>query len=88
LPEGFRLGVLSRQKGAVKLHTVLDYDGLLPVFVKLTDAKTHEIKVPKEMSFPKGSVVAADLQKRVFNSCLMTSCSKINVFKFLTNNKK
>ena len=48
------------QKGAVKLHTVLDYDGLLPVFVKLTDAKTHEIKVAKEMSFPKGSVVVVD----------------------------
>jgi len=48
------------QKGAVKLHTVLDYDGLLPVFIKLTDAKTHEINVAKEMSFPKGSVVVAD----------------------------
>lgn len=48
------------QKGAVKLHTVLDYDGLLPVFIKLTDAKTHEIKVAKEMSFPKGSVVVVD----------------------------
>ena len=48
------------QKGAVKLHTVLDYDGLLPVFVKLTDAKTHEIKAAKEMSFPKGSVVVVD----------------------------
>lgn len=48
------------QKGAVKLHTVLDYDGLLPVFVKLTDAKTHEIKVAREMSFPKGNVVVID----------------------------
>ena len=48
------------QKGAVKLHTVLDYDGLLPVFVKLTDAKTQEITVAKEMSFPKGSVVVVD----------------------------
>jgi len=48
------------QKGAVKLHTVLDYDGLLPVFVKLTDAKTHEITVAREMSFPKGSVVVVD----------------------------
>lgn len=48
------------QKGAVKLHTVLDYDGLLPVFVKLTDAKTHEVKVAREMNFPKGSVVVMD----------------------------
>ncbi|GAA4430767.1 hypothetical protein GCM10023091_00450 [Ravibacter arvi] len=39
---------------------MLDYDGLLPVFVKLTEAKTHEIKVAKEMTFPKGSVVVVD----------------------------
>lgn len=44
----------------VKLHTVPDYDGLTPVFIKFTDAKTHEIKVVKEMSFPKGSVVVVD----------------------------
>ena len=48
------------RKGAVKLHTVLDYDGLLPVFVKVTDANTHEIKVAREMTFPKGSVVVVD----------------------------
>lgn len=65
MPEGLRLAVRDwacyrSQKGAVKLHTVLDYDGLLPVFVKLTEAQTHEIKVAKEMIFPKGSVVVVD----------------------------
>lgn len=58
--EVFDWACYRSQKGAVKLHTVLDYDGLLPVFVKLTDAKTHEITVAKEMSFPKGSVVVVD----------------------------
>lgn len=31
------------QKQAVKLHTVLDYDGCLPVFAQLTDGNIHEI---------------------------------------------
>lgn len=29
-------------KGTVKLHTVLDYEGCLPVFMQITDRKVHE----------------------------------------------
>ena len=47
-------------KGAVKLHTLLDHDGYLPVFVNVTDGKTHEVKVAWELSLPKGSIVAMD----------------------------
>lgn len=47
-------------KGAVKLHTVLDYDGLLPVFALLTDGKTAEINVARQVGFTKGSVVVID----------------------------
>jgi len=47
-------------KGAVKLHTVLDLDTCLPVFMDMTDGKTHEIKVAKEMTFPSGSVLVMD----------------------------
>src|SRR5690606_27542158 len=43
-----------RAKGAVKLHTILDYDGCMPSFVHITDGKTHESKVAKAHSFPKG----------------------------------
>jgi hypothetical protein len=47
-------------KGAVKLHTILDYDGCLPVFTQVTDGKTHEVNVIREVTFPKGSVVVFD----------------------------
>lgn len=49
-----RMVAEGSQKGAMKLHTALDYNGLLPVFVKLTDAKTYEVEVGREMNFPKG----------------------------------
>ena len=56
----FNWACYRSQKGDIKLHTVLDYDRLLPGFIKLTDANTHEIKVAREISFPKGSVVVVD----------------------------
>ena len=39
-------------KGAVKLHTLLDHDGYLPVFVNVTDGKTHKVKVAWELACP------------------------------------
>lgn len=39
---------------------MLDYDGLLPVFCDLTDAKTHEVTVAREQVYPKGSVLVFD----------------------------
>lgn len=47
-------------KGAVKLHTVLDYDGCLPVFMQITDGKVHESQRAGSYSFAKGSVVVVD----------------------------
>ena len=47
-------------KGAVKLHTVLDYDGCLPVFMQITDGKVHESQRANSYSFTKGSVVVVD----------------------------
>ncbi len=47
-------------KGAVKLHTVLDYDGCLPVFMQITDGKVHESQRAGSYSFSKGSVVVVD----------------------------
>jgi len=48
------------QKGGIKLHTALNFDGLLPVFCDVTVAKTHEIKVARTQQFPKGSVLVFD----------------------------
>lgn len=49
------------RKGAVKLHTVLDFDGCLPVFADLTNGKVHEIQVARELEYPKGSVLVFDM---------------------------
>jgi len=47
-------------KGAVKLHLLLDHEGYLPTFVHITDGKTHEVNIAKEMNLPTGSIVAVD----------------------------
>jgi hypothetical protein len=47
-------------KGAIKLHTLLDHDGYLPIFVRMTEGRTHEINVARVISLPKGSIVAMD----------------------------
>lgn len=49
-----------RQKGAVKLHTLLDYDGCMPHYLHLTDGKKQDVTIAKEMSIPQASVVVAD----------------------------
>jgi hypothetical protein len=38
-----------RTKGAVKLHLLLDHDGYLPSFAVLTEGKTHEIHVARQL---------------------------------------
>lgn len=78
-----------RAKGAVKLHLLLDHDGYLPVFVHITDGKTHEIRATKEaiirgFSFPKGSFITFD---RGFNDFwLFDYWCRIGVF-FVTRMK-
>ncbi len=44
----------------MKLHTVLDYDGFLPLFCDLTAAKTHEVTVARAQAYPRGSVLVFD----------------------------
>lgn len=39
-------------KGALKMHTLLDHRGMLPAFVTITDARTHETRVAKECALP------------------------------------
>ena len=34
-----------RQKGAIKLHTLLDLRGPIPAFLEITDGKIHDVKV-------------------------------------------
>lgn len=47
-------------KGAIKMHTLLDYDGNLPAYVNITDGKTADNKGAYDIPLLKGSVIVAD----------------------------
>ena len=49
-----------KQKGAIKLHTLLDYDGLIPSYVFMTKASQADVKHAQYMNIPHHSVVLAD----------------------------
>ncbi len=47
-------------KGAVKLHAVLDHDGLIPAFIDITDGKVHDVIQGRKFRLPKGSILTMD----------------------------
>lgn len=47
-------------KGAVKMHTLLDYDGNLPAYVHVTDGKTADNKGAYDIPLLANSVIVAD----------------------------
>jgi len=49
-----------RTKGAVKLHLMLDHDGLLPSYAVITDGKRHEVTVTRTWSFAPGTILVFD----------------------------
>ena len=50
----------TTKKGAVKMHTLLDYDSLLPELVNITDGKGADNKASFDMVVQPFSVVVAD----------------------------
>ena len=52
--------LFRKKKGAIKLHTVLDFDGCMPVFVDMSDGKKHDVKAAHDIEFSSGSIVVAD----------------------------
>lgn len=47
-------------KGAIKMHTLLDYDGNLPAYVNITNGRTADNKGAYDIPLLKRSVVVAD----------------------------
>lgn len=47
-------------KGAVKMHTLLDYDGNLPAYVNITNGKTADNKGAYDIPLLANSVIVAD----------------------------
>jgi len=65
-------------KGAIKMHTLLDYDGNLPAYVNITNGKTADNKGAYEIPLHKGSVVVADRYYNDFS--LLNIWNKSGVF--------
>lgn len=49
-----------KNKGGIKLHTLLDHDGHIPAFVQVTDAKTPDLIVARLLKLPSGSITVMD----------------------------
>lgn len=56
----FPWATFRKNKAGVKMNTVLDHDGHVPVFADISKAKTHESRMAKSLSLPKGSIVTFD----------------------------
>jgi hypothetical protein len=47
-------------KGAVKMHTLLDFDGNLPAYINITNGKTADNKGAYDVPLLRGSVIVTD----------------------------
>lgn len=72
-------------KGAVKMHTLLDYEGNLPAYVNITNGKTADNKGAYDLPLHKGSVLVAD---RFYNDfTLLHNWDSIGVY-FVVRHKE
>jgi hypothetical protein len=73
----FDWALYRRSKGAIKLHLVLDHDGYLPQFAVITDGKTPDVKVARELQFEPGTVLVIDRGYQDFAWWLKLSQRKV-----------
>lgn len=50
----------KQQKGAIKLHMVLDHAGHLPTFCRITEGSVHEIQVARTLELDPGTIIVFD----------------------------
>lgn len=72
-------------KGAVKMHTLLDFDGNLPAYVNITNGKTADNKGAYEIPLLKGSVIVAD---RFYNDFTLLNVWDSNKVFFVIRHKE
>ena len=68
----------KRAKGAVKLHTLLDYDGNLPSYMHITDGKVGDNKGAADIPLVKNSVIVAD--RYYFDSAMLNKWDSNDVY--------
>ncbi len=49
-----------RTKGAIKVHTLMDLQGSIPVFIDITSGKVHDVNLLDRMVFEPGSIIIMD----------------------------
>jgi len=72
-------------KGAVKMHTLLDFDGNLPTYVNITDGKTADNKGAYDIPLVKNSVIVAD---RFYNDFSLLNVWDSNKVFFVIRHKE
>jgi Transposase DDE domain/Domain of unknown function (DUF4372) len=72
-------------KGAVKMHTLLDYDGNLPAYINITNGKTADNKGAYDIPLLKGSVIVAD---RFYNDFSLLNIWDSNQVYFVIRHKE
>jgi len=73
------------RKGAVKMHTLLDYDGNLPAYVLVSDGKTPDNKGAYDIPLLAGSVIVAD---RFYNDFSLLNIWDSSQVKFVVRHKE
>jgi hypothetical protein len=48
------------RKGAIKIHTMLNHENCVPEFIRITDGKTHEIQIARQIKIQPDSIYAID----------------------------
>lgn len=56
----FKWAKFRKQKGGVKLHTLMDLRGNIPVFIDITDGKVHDVKILDKIDFELGAFYIID----------------------------
>lgn len=56
----FKWAKFRKKKGAVKLHTLIDLRGNIPVFIAITTGKVHDVNILDQLIFEAGSFYIVD----------------------------
>lgn len=54
------VGQIPQNKGAVKMHTLLD-EGPIPTFIKITSASVHDVNILDQMPIEAGAFYIMDM---------------------------
>jgi hypothetical protein len=81
----FDWATYRKQKGAIKLHTMLDYDGLMPSYLFMTKGSQSDVRHAHYMNMPSHSVIVAD---RAYEDFKMLYSWERNDIEFVLRLKK